>query len=109
MCTAKDAVTLRFRTGITSTTCTTVIFIDRTKITTTNAYHPATRYMRLMTMCTARDVAMLRSHTGITSTTCTTGAGTPLTATTTTSTEAGAYPARAGKARVLDLCVADIA
>jgi hypothetical protein len=30
MSTAKDAVTSRYRMAITSTTCTTVIFIDRT-------------------------------------------------------------------------------
>jgi hypothetical protein len=87
MCTAKDVAMSRSRTGIMSTTCTTVTFIDGTRIITTNVSHPATRCTNIMTMSTVEDVAMSRSRTGIMSTMCTTGAGTRLTASTTTSTD----------------------
>jgi hypothetical protein len=92
MCTAKDAGMSRSRTGIMSTIYTTVTFTDSTRITTTNASHPATWCTSLMTMFTVKDVAMLRSRTGIMSTTCMTGVGTRLTAGTTTSTDADAFP-----------------
>ncbi|OIN78467.1 hypothetical protein BMG05_24425 [Mycobacterium malmoense] len=87
MRTAKDAAMLPSRMGITSTMCTTATFIEGTRITTTNASHPATRCTSNMTMCTAKDAAMLPFRMGITSTTCTTDAGMRLTASTTTSTD----------------------
>jgi hypothetical protein len=87
--TAKGAGMSRSRTVITSTMCTTVIFIEGMTITTTSASPPATtQCMTVMTMFTATGVAMWPSRTGITLTTFTTAAGTRLTASTTTSTDA---------------------
>jgi len=80
----------RSHTGIMSTSCTTVTFIDSTRITTTNVSHPATRCTSNMTISTGKGVAMSRCRMGIMSTTCTMDAGTRLTASTTTNTDTDA-------------------